>query len=267
MFQERGEVKWTAVVAILPGPSHAGKRVDITFQPLVKELLDLYERGLEVEDLLFQSKYTMRVFLGTVSADTIARASLMMVGGVRHYLADQKSLWMGTNMVASGLSAEEMGMQEGEAMRFMGYKEPMWQPFILVMEGGEGSHNNPDECMVYANDGRLWLNDRQQRWLGEEVARGHVSVDDVGRHGVSPLSMLPYWDTVDGPEISVVHAAFYGVAKDFCEVVLGKAAGGRVHVSMLSPSEIKLVSKRGEGIKPPPSLRRTYKDIVAHMGT
>jgi len=265
-------VKWTAVVAILPGPSHAGKRVDITFQPLVKELLTLYERGLEVSDLLFQSKYIMHVYLGTVSADTIARASLMMVGGVRHYLADQKTLWRGTNMVASGLSEEDSGRKEGEAMRFMGYKESMWQPFMLVGGGDCVLLDNEEDdvqgtCMVKADEERLWLSDKSQRWLGQEVSLGRVGAQQVGRHGVAPLSQLPYFDTVHGYETSVVHAAFYGVAKDFCELILGKVHGGSVHINKLSAADIKEISKRGEGIRSPPSLRRAYTDIVTNMGT
>eukprot|EP00959_Pyramimonas_sp_CCMP1952_P001294 26460-Pyramimonas_sp.AAC.1 len=119
----------------------------------------------------------MRVFLGTVSADTIARAALMMVGGVRHYLADQKTLFRGTNMVGSGLSAEESGKQEGEAMRFLGYNKAVWQAFMLVNGGARAPSSvlNMDEsmvqqhCMVYADEEQLCRGPAGQAGQGGEA--------------------------------------------------------------------------------------------------
>ena len=191
-------------MAILPGPSHAGKRVDVVFEPLVHELYRLYEHGMQVRDLWFQKQYRLWIFLGYVSADTIARASVMMVGGVRHYLADMKTLFRGVNKTASGLSNAESGTNEGEGMRFYGYREPVFQPFMMVTHHGA---TTVEECMAFANEETLWLSDMTQRWLGQEVANGHADVQTVGRHGVSPLSKLPYFDTVHGFATSTIQVS------------------------------------------------------------
>ena len=250
------------MLGIQPGPNHAGKRVDVTFEPLVHELLELCEHGLEVKDLWFQKTYTMKVFLGFVSADTIARSSIMMVGGVRHYLADMKTMFRGMNKTASGMTNEESGTNEGEAMRFYGYAEPVFQPFMLVF-GGATSY---EECIVFANEEKLWLDDTTNRWLGQEVASGHAEVQTVGRHGVAPFSKLPYFDSIYGFATSVVHAAFYGVFKDFCYLLLGKSPGGQVYTTTLATADIKIISSQSEGICVPSSFKRPYKDIVAHSG-
>jgi hypothetical protein len=105
--QVRGKRKWFALLAIYPGPSHAGKSYDVLLAPVLKELVTLMQDGMTVVDPAVNDMYKMFVYVGMISADTPARNSLGLFMPVAGYRNDWRTTHQGSRvkkgtMVATG---------------------------------------------------------------------------------------------------------------------------------------------------------------------
>jgi hypothetical protein len=109
--------------------------------------------------------------------------------------------------ITSGMNSFDPEMDStGKATRFTGYATQVVN-MQLEAEHGEG------EGLVWANDKRLLLTGEQMLALGRWREREAVTFEESGRHGLSPLAALRYFDPCWMYPIPLVHAGIYGVLK------------------------------------------------------
>jgi hypothetical protein len=95
---------------------------------------------------------------------------------------------------------------KGTAIRFEGYSQPVFNKQLADREKDQS-------LRVYADDPRLLLTGDQMLAMGRWVEMGMCDFETTGRHGLSPLAKLPYFDPCWHYAIPLVHAGIYGVLK------------------------------------------------------
>jgi hypothetical protein len=202
--QNRGLKRWSGIVAVHPGPGHGADTcpIHMLMKPMVEELQRLLEEGMPVTDPYLHKSYTMRVVMGLVSVDSPARMTLDHAVHIRSKRCDWRSRMMGETGGMSYMSATlDKG---GKATRFVGYNTPVVNAELAALEGAGA---------MLANDERLKLTGAEMVALATAVEQGWLSAETTGRHGLSPLAALKYFDPCWHYPIPLIHAGIYGVLK------------------------------------------------------
>lgn len=239
---------------------------------------ELHTRGMHVHDPCFQQNYTMRVYLGLVSADTPARNALAGTLGVSAFNADWRSQWSGkrpytetpdlpdeTNGNAHVPSADdEDGGTKG--MYCVGYAEETTQTWLLQSKVGDTNAYSQLTDSMYANDPRLILDDKMARLMAFSVEEGLLTHRSTGRKCMSAFAELPYFDMVWSFALPWMHAGILGVVKRFWKCLFGDVAGTSVLISKFRSEDIKLIRENGNAILVPSDITRSYACIDKYRG-
>jgi hypothetical protein len=170
-------------------------------QPMVEELKKLMREGMDVSDPYLHRAYKMRVILGLVSVDSPARMTLDNAAHIRSFRCDWRSRMEGESGGMNHMNTDSD--KGGLATRFRGYACT-----VLNQELARRGDGN-----VLANDPRLLLTGEQMLALGKAAEEGLLTMQMCGRHGLSPLAELPYFNPCWHYPIPLIHAGIYGVLK------------------------------------------------------
>jgi hypothetical protein len=217
-FWHRGKKDYTRLLALFPGPKEPNyeEMRDIFLTPFVTEMKRLAVDGIKkIFDPYLKEEYDLKVYLGTCSADTPARALMSGTNKQGSYHSDPKSIMQAQRF-------KEFGSQY-----YCGYSTPAYQD-RGVLEGllkAAGKHITNAEAVaddfdnghayVYAMNEKLFLNHDECMAIHEAVKRGEITTEYSGRKADPPLALCETFNICHGHVIPWVHAGLYGICKDF----------------------------------------------------
>ena len=246
----------------------------------VYDIQVLYTDGMEVHDPWTDTEYSLRVYLGLVSADTPARNALAGTLAVAAYNADFRSQWSGIRPsstvpdVLHEAHGEDVPIAEGSAdlstgtdgMYCVGYSKPARQTWMQAAFEGDELRVSQLTDDVFANDPRLVLDNAMAQHMPECVQLGLLDQRSTGWKCLSTFAQLPYFDMVWSFALPWMHAGVLGVVKRFWKCLIGDVAGANYLQCKLRNVDITFIEHNGKGILVPSDITRGYACISKYKG-
>ena len=246
----------------------------------VYDIQVLHTTGMEVHDPWTDTSYTLRVYLGLVSADTPARNALAGTLAVAAYNADFRSQWSGIRPSSTVPEAmhevhgEDVPIAEGstdlptgtDGMYCVGYSKPAQQTWMQAAIESDELRVSEQMDDVFANDPRLVLDDAMAQHMAECVQLGLLTQRSAGRKCLSTFAQLPYFDMVWSFALPWMHAGILGVVKRFWKCLFGDVAGASYLKCKLRKEDINFIEQNGKGILVPSDITRGYACICKYKG-
>ncbi|XP_018846609.2 uncharacterized protein LOC109010287 [Juglans regia] len=194
---------------LIPGPRSPGNEIDVYLQPLIDELIDLWDNGVDTYDAKARETFRLHAALLWTINDFPAYGNL--------------SGWSTKGKMACPSCKEEtdsMWLTYSRKHCYMGHRrflpsDHIWRKKKTIFNG-YAEHRDPP--MVYSGEDILiQLQDIPDANFGKGIKKRKRTIDEFNWTKKSIFFQLPYWSTIKiRHNLDVMH-----IEKNICDNILG----------------------------------------------